>query len=115
MNAVHSEYRPSSSGGREDERQDRSNLQGGWLALARALWIFCFSWVLTNLVYQPPFAFKETSDAIVVGEIGMPLDLDAWITAPLAVLALVFASVVAVIHYWRRSESARSAPEGERA
>src|SRR5262245_4812571 len=104
MSAVHSGYRPSSSVGREEER-DRSNLQGGWLALARVFWIFYFIWVLANFVYQLPFAFRQFSDPAIVGSIGMPLDLYAWITVSLAVLALVFASVVAVILFWRRSDN----------
>jgi hypothetical protein len=105
MNAAYTKPSPAASAGQRDKWQERPRLAGGWLALARALWIFYFIRVLANFAYQPSFAFQQFSDPAIVGSIGMPLDLYAWITVSLAVLALVFASVVAVILFWRRSDN----------
>ncbi len=54
MSAVHSKYHPSPDAGRGDEQADRSNLQGGWLALARVFWLFSFFYVLAIFIFQLP-------------------------------------------------------------
>src|SRR5262245_1206006 len=84
-------------------RAQRARLRGGWLLVVRALWIFYFIYGLANFVYQLPVAFRRLSDPTVVGEIEIPLDLYAWITVSLAVLAIAVASVVALIIFWRRA------------
>ena len=78
-------------------------LTGSWLTLARLLWLYYALSALATFVYQLPVAFAQLRIPAIIGAIGMPLDLYAWIIVSLAVLTTVVTIVVAAILFWRRS------------
>lgn len=78
-------------------------LTDGWLTLVRLLWLYYAISALATFVYQLPFAFAQLRVPAIIGDIGMPLDLYAWIIVGLAVLTTAVTVVVAAILFWRRS------------